>query len=529
MFCLGRGGSPAIKDMNIVWFKRDLRITDHLALAEAVKSGPVLPLYILEPELWQQPDMSERHYRFLCDCLQDLDQLLQEIGQPLVIKVGCAVDVLQALHQKHSIQSLWSHQETWNGWTFERDKAVKRWCESHSILWYEPVQNGVIRRLQDRDGWAARWYHLMKQPLIPAPASLQKVNETSDPLPEYRDLVSSKEEPPADNIQQGGRSEGLRLLDSFLHERGEHYTKEMSSPVTAFDSCSRLSAHIAFGSLSMREVFQASEQRSQTIRYMPRGNKGKWPSALRSFSGRLRWHCHFIQKLEDEPRIEFENMHPAYDGLREGDFNAAYFSAWANGMTGYPMVDACMRALRATGWLNFRMRAMLMSFASYHLWLHWRQPALHLARLFTDYEPGIHYSQVQMQSGTTGINAIRIYNPIKQGFDQDPDGVFIRQWIPELREMDRLFIHTPWQAPHQMNGYPLPIVEEQTARKAAAAKLYGLRKNNSTHKETAQKIVSKHGSRKSGLARTVGGGTVKKKSKTDNPPDQDNIQGDLFA
>ena len=166
-------------------------------------------------------------------------------------------------------------------------------------------------------------------------------------------------------------------------------------------------------------------------------------------------------------------------------------------MTGYPMVDACMRALTDTGWLNFRMRAMLMSVASYHLWLHWRKPALHLANLFTDYEPGIHYSQVQMQSGTTGINTLRIYNPIKQGLDHDPDGVFIRRWIPELRDMDSALIHTPWDAPSQMNGYPMPIVNEKSARKFAADTIYGLRKHNAAHKETAQNIVKKHGSRKS--------------------------------
>ena len=234
---------------------------------------------------------------------------------------------------------------------------------------------------------------------------------------------------------------------------------------------------------------------------MPRGLKGNWPSAMRSFTGRLRWHCHFIQKLEDEPSIEYANMHPAYNGLRESEFNEVYFQAWKSGRTGYPMVDACMRALTATGWLNFRMRAMLMSFASYHLWLHWRAPALHLAHLFTDYEPGIHYSQVQMQSGTTGINAIRIYNPIKQAIDHDPDGVFIRHWIPELQKIDQAYIHTPWQAASQMNGYPMPIVDEKTARKSAASKLYGLRKNNDTHRLKAATIVRKHGSRKSRLTR----------------------------
>jgi deoxyribodipyrimidine photo-lyase len=271
----------------------------------------------------------------------------------------------------------------------------------------------------------------------------------------------------------------------------------MSSPVTAFDSCSRLSAHLAFGTLSVREVFHACQQRHTELLQQPAEHRGTWLSALRSFSGRLRWHCHFIQKLEDDPRIEFENMHPAYNGLREDSFNTAYFEAWQHGRTGYPMVDACMRALTATGWLNFRMRAMLMSFASYHLWLHWREPALHLARLFTDYEPGIHYSQAQMQSGTTGMNAIRIYNPIKQGLDQDPNGDFIRQWIPELRHIASPIIHTPWQVPHLLNGYPLPIVEESVARKAAAAQLYGLRKNNPTHREATQVLLQKHGSRKS--------------------------------
>ena len=196
-------------------------------------------------------------------------------------------------------------------------------------------------------------------------------------------------------------------------------------------------------------------------------------------------------------------MHPAYNSLRADNFNNDYFEAWKSGMTGYPMVDACMRALAATGWLNFRMRAMVMSFASCHLWLHWRKPALHLANLFTDYEPGIHYSQVQMQSCTTGINAIRIYNPIKQGIDHDPEGIFIRNWIPELRYMDQEFIHRPWKAMSQMNGYPMPIIDEKTARKFAAEKLYGLRKSNAAYKNTAQKIVRKHGSRRSGLSKII--------------------------
>jgi len=487
--------------INIVWFKRDLRIADHEALAEASRLGPVLPLYIFEPELWKEPDMSRRHLAFLKDCLCELNKSLQATGQKLIIKKGNAIDVLEKLHQHLDIQALWSHQETWNGWTYERDKMVKQWCHDRNIPWHEPCQNGVIRRLSGRDGWASKWYGRMKKPIIAPPESLKSIEEHSESLPDADEL--GMETDAFTELQKGGRKKALKLLHNFLHERGEGYTQEMSSPVTAFQSCSRLSTHLAFGTISIREVSHACEHRLQEIKQMRPGMKGKWPSALRSFSSRLRWHCHFIQKLEDESRIEFENMHPAYDGLREHDFNEALFEAWKAGKTGYPMVDACMRALRSTGWLNFRMRAMVMSFASYHLWLHWRRPALHLAKLFTDYEPGIHYAQVQMQSGTTGINTIRIYNPVKQGIDHDPRGSFIRRWVTELRGMDHAFIHTPWLAKSQMGNYPMPVIDEKDGRKAAASKLYSLRKNNKTHLASSQKIVNKHGSRKSSRRRNV--------------------------
>lgn len=486
--------------MQVVWFKRDLRIEDHQALSEAAKYGPVLLLYILEPALWKQPDVSQRQYLFLTECLRELDATLKTLGHKLIVKVGEAVDVLKKIHECHNIHGLWSHQETWNNWTYDRDKKVKKWLKENAISWYQPPQNGVIRSLKDRNGWSARWYREMKKPLVTVPNTIETIDETSEQLPSAQQLGLQNDG--CIKRQAGGRHEGLKLLHSFLHERGENYTKEMSSPLTAFDSCSRLSAHLAFGTLSMRELFQACEKRNQEFKKMPPGTKGKWPSALRSFSGRLRWHCHFIQKLEDEPRIEFENMHPAYDGLRENDFNEEYFEAWKLGKTGYPMVDACMRALKATGWLNFRMRAMLISFASYHLWLHWREPALQLARLFTDYEPGIHYSQVQMQSGTTGINSIRIYNPIKQGIDHDPNGHFIREWIPELANIPQEYIHEPWKATSNINDYPMPIVDEKTVRKNAADKIYSLRKTTE-HKKFARKIVNKHGSRKSGLSKTV--------------------------
>ncbi|MFN7193836.1 MAG: FAD-binding domain-containing protein, partial [Rhodospirillales bacterium] len=191
----------------------------------------------------------------------------------------------------------------------------------------------------------------------------------------------------------------------------------------------------------------------------------------------------------------------AYDGIRPDIADPERLDAWRSGNTGFPFVDACMRALDRHGWINFRMRAMLMSFASYHLWLPWRDTGLHLARKLVDYEPGIHWPQVQMQSGTTGINTMRIYNPVKQGFDQDPTGAFVRAHVPELAQVPDMFIHEPWRWEQaEMLRYPPPIVDNASAARAARDALYALRRR-ADHKETARRIVDKHGSRKAGLAK----------------------------
>jgi deoxyribodipyrimidine photo-lyase len=271
----------------------------------------------------------------------------------------------------------------------------------------------------------------------------------------------------------------------------------MSSPVSGFDACSRLSAHFAWGSVSIREANRAARAELARLRSMDSPPAG-WRGALDSFVGRLHWHCHFTQKLEDEPRLEFENLHPAYDAL-DKPFDEARFAAWAEGRTGLPFVDACMRALIATGWMNFRMRAMLMAVASYHLWLPWRPTGLHLARVFTDYEPGIHWPQVQMQSGTTGINTVRIYNPVKQGYDQDPDGAFVRRWVPELAGVPAACLHEPWRWDGAAGlDYPAPVVDHKAAARAAREAIWGLRRS-ADYRKGADAIQDKHGSRRSGL------------------------------
>ncbi len=499
--------------LQVVWFKRDLRLADHRPLARAALAGPVLPVYIAEPELWAQPDASARQWAFAAESLGELQEALARLGQPLCVLTGDAVNVLQRLHARRGIAAIWSHQETGNGWTYARDRAAARWAKAAGVPWHELPQFGVIRPLAARGGWARAWDRAMAEPLTPSPAALEPLRgDWPTRIPSANDLGLTPD--PCPQRQKGGRAAGLATLESFLEERGRDYRFRMSSPVTAFDASSRVSPHLTWGTLAMREIAQASQARLRGLRAEAGAEAGagetaaasaaagNWRASMISFTGRQHWHCHFMQKLEDEPRIEFENLHRAYDGLRPDVPDTARLAAWREGQTGFPFVDACMRALNAHGWINFRMRAMLVSFASYHLWLPWRETGLHLARQFVDYEPGIHWPQVQMQSGTTGINTMRVYNPVKQGHDQDPRGVFVRAYVPELAAVPDAHVHEPWLWEGARTlAYPPPIVDHLAAATAARAALHAVRQRGG-HRAVAARIAEKHGSRKAGVPMT---------------------------
>lgn len=488
-------------NVQAVWFKRDLRLHDNRALFLAAQNGPVLPFFVAETELWRQSDMSARQWGFVGECLNELRRDLASIGQSLIIKMGNTPDVLAKLHSEIGISALWSHEETGNAWTYERDKQVAAWCRENGIPWTEEKQNGVVRGLTNRDGWASRWDGFMAKAVTPAPGRVQCPKAiTSGHIPAAAELGIEPDHCPW--RQRGGREEALATLESFLTNRGENYRKAMSSPNTAFEACSRLSPHIAWGTISMREVAHATNKRRVSVQQESDAKSAAWRGSLTSFAGRLHWHCHFMQKLENQTSIEFANLHHAYNDMRGGPDDSALLNAWSRGETGLPFVDACMRALNATGWLNFRMRAMLMAVASYHLWLDWRAPGEHLARQFTDYEPGIHWPQVQMQSGTSGINTVRIYNPVKQGFDQDPEGTFVRRWVPELADVPDQYLQEPWlwEGASRLldKAYPRRIVDHVSAAKAARQKIWAVRADPA-YRSVAQAIQEKHGSRKSGV------------------------------
>jgi len=490
----------------LVWFKRDLRWQDHAALAHAAQHGPVRCIYVVEPELWMQPDAALQHFEFARESLQELDAHFRTWGGCLEIHTGELPDVLTKIWQDAPFTGLYAHEETGNAFTYARDLKVAAWCHAHKVHWQEFAQFGVVRKLKNRSLWQAAWEQHMASPLQPvhslkfwqAPTASKFV--MSAPL-------HLKHNPPF--RQRGGRKLAMATLHSFLNARSIGYRGGISSPLSAPDACSRLSAYLAFGCISMREVVQTTREHMASL--PPQA--GRHRAGLSAFVSRLYWHCHFIQKLESEPAIEWRNMHRGYDNLREQEFNVDYFEALKNARTGWPMVDACVIMLKETGWLNFRMRAMLVSVAAYPLWLHWRPVGEWLATQFLDYEPGIHWSQLQMQSGTTGINTTRVYNPIKQAQDHDPKGVFVRRWLPYMKEVPDTWLFEPSLMPPQLQKHtsvgqpiPQPLVDLALATRLSKQKLHA-RRQNAEVKAGKKAVIEKHASRQ----------TFSKRTKTGHP------------
>ena len=473
------------QEVNIVWFKRDLRLKDHEPLSFSIDQNlPIILLYILDSEYIHNPHYSNRHWQFVKDSLKNMAKQLKVHGQKLTVLEGDTLEIFKNIHSKFYINNIYSHQETGLSFSYSIDKRLKKWVDSEKILWTEFQQNGVIRGIKNRNNWVKNWYAYMHS------------SETRLDLKQLKTLLfkSEKFKPnyfmnleSDNNFQQGGEESAINVLEDFICNRSLKYSYHISKPTESRNSCSRLSAHIAWGNIGIRKVYQAGYQAKAS------GNKRN----LNAFLSRLRWHCHFIQKFEQEIEMEFLPQNKGYVSLRR-ESNSVYIKSWEEGNTGIPLVDACMRCVVKTGYINFRMRAMLVSFLTHVLLQNWDDGIQYLARQFTDFEPGIHYPQFQMQASVTGINTIRIYNPIKQAKDHDPEGVFIKKWIPELIDFPKNHIHEPWKMNEMerslfniKTSYPNPIVDITEALKYARKVLWA-EKGSIEVKNAKKAVLSAH-------------------------------------
>ena len=479
------------EEIHVVWFKRDLRLQDNEAIENALASNKrVLFLYVFENSLMVDPHYDERHWNFIKQSIVDLNTDLKKYNTKVLCVNAEVVSAFNQIFNSYKVDTVFSHQETGLLITYNRDKEFTRYCRNNSVNWEENNNNGVLRGLLNRQDWFDKWDDYMYDPLIKTSfnadrfISIEEITQIEKCF-QSANLKTSKHE----YFQRGGTKTAWRYADTFFDKRHEKYMFNISKPALARESCSRLSPYIAWGNVSIRQIFQ------EALKHKTTANK----KHIGAFISRLRWQAHFIQKFEMEHTMENASINKGYQKLKKS-ISKEYQKAWEEGATGFPLIDACMRCLRETGYLNFRMRAMLVSFFTHILWQPWQASSQHLSKLFLDFEPGIHFPQLQMNAGETGINMLRIYNPIKNSKEHDEDGTFIKKWVPELAHLPTAFIHEPYlmtPLDEQFNNlelgvdYPNPIVDITIARKKASDTLWNMKKNSEVKRES-ERILKKH-------------------------------------
>lgn len=457
--------------MIIHWFRRDLRLRDNTALLAAADAsgGAVIPVFIFDDAILGGRFASPARTQFLLDSLTALDGELRSLGLHLVLRRGEPLSTLMALLRESG-----AHGVTWNRdytpYAVQRDSTIKRElraagyrAESYKdtvIFEMNEVVNAAGQPYTVYTPYAKRW----RARLESEPVRVQGVPEltaiplpASDPLPALNDLLPTA----PTNVPRfaTGETAARTALEHFIHNAIANYAT--ARDLMAIAGTSRLSPYLRFGVLSPRQCVVAA-------RAAPSG------PGPESWIGELIWREFYIQVLYHFPHALRGSFKPIYDRIVWPN-DPALFAAWQQGQTGYPIVDAAMRQLRQEGWMHNRARMIVASFLTKDLLIDWRWGERHFMHLLIDGDPAANNGGWQWAAGT-GTDAqpyFRIFNPVSQGQKFDPDGAYVRRYVPELASVPTRYIHEPHKMPpaEQVRAgvqigrdYPAPVVDHATQR-----------------------------------------------------------------
>lgn len=467
---------------SIWWIRRDLRITDNQALFAAQNnSDQVIPVFILDQFLWNSPYVGEKRINFLLNGLRSLDQDLRKIGSRLIVQSGDPVQSLQKLFKETSADCIYA-EEDFSQYARRRDKKIQQMLPlklTNGLTAYHPME--MIKK----DGtpytiyspfmryWKSRPRPKASQ-VIPAPTQINSpARLTSTPIPDNSETYSGIP-------YLAGEQRAQEQLSNFVEGTNPaifNYAESRDRP--DLNNTSGLSPYLRFGMVSTRQaVVTAFACIDEAVGNEAQKSAEVWLNELiwREFYFSILYHFPFVAKQSF--RSNLRNIQWAN--------NEEDFTAWTEGKTGFPFVDAGMRQLKKIGWMHNRTRMVVASFLTKNLLIDWRWGERWFMEHLIDGDPASNNGGWQWTAGT-GTDAapyFRIFNPISQSKRFDPDGKYIRQWLPELRNVPDDFIHEPWIMPYSLQSkigchigieYPAPIIELAWSRQRAL-EIYGAAK-----------------------------------------------------
>ena len=456
----------------LVWFRSDLRVQDNPALYHASQRGSVVGVYFLFPQQWLQHGDSPNKLWFRMQSLQALKESLASLNIPLIVKqlnwFNEAPDALLTLIKELNCRDIWLNRE-YEFNECKRDKNVKQLLDQYNVQWHASVDQtlfvpGSVRNAQGQ-------YFKVYTPFKKSLYKLISIDQlTPLPTPVKQEVITTQSvsdvdfqhayTPSADSIDPEINANEVyahQQLEDFLEQHASEYKNLRDTP--SLNGTSGLSSFLVTGLLSIKQCFYTALLANNNE--LGTGNQG-----LACWMNELIWREFYKHILYGYPRV---SMHQAF--IKETEQlpwsqDVQLLQAWQSGKTGFPLVDAAMKQLVQTGWMHNRLRMVTAMFLSKNLMLDWRLGERFFMEHLMDGDLSANNGgwQWSASTGTDAAPYFRMFNPVSQSQKFDPDGNFIRQWLPQLKELDSKTIHEPWKAKHPIENYPTPIVDHAISR-----------------------------------------------------------------